>query len=122
MPILVKNLDIIAIMSVKSTSLDNNNKIYVANVSSGSVSVISGVSNALMGSITVGQQPVAIAVNSLTNRIYVANSASQNISILNGENDTSVTVATAENQPQASPHPQAKPPPTTIKVFGTCSS
>ncbi|HRY60428.1 MAG TPA: IPT/TIG domain-containing protein [Patescibacteria group bacterium] len=74
------------------------NKIYVANQTSGNVSVINGATNAWIKNITVGTGPRAIAVNSVTNRIFVANTSSNNVSVIDGSTDTLISnIATGNN-------------------------
>src|ERR1039457_3522191 len=51
------------------------NKIYVANNGSNSVTVIDGRTNATT-TVNVGMGPFAIAVNPVTNKVYVANNVS----------------------------------------------
>ena len=47
--------------------------VYVANYDSNTVSVIDGKTNQVIASdITVGQNPVGIAVNPATNMVYVS--------------------------------------------------
>src|SRR5438876_11501503 len=53
------------------------NRIYVANNTSNSVSVINGADNTT-ATVAVGTNPTGVAVNQVTNRIYVANSRSDN--------------------------------------------
>src|SRR6187551_746689 len=50
----------------------NNNKIYVANAGSDSISVIDGLSTRLLNKITVGDNPIDIEVNPSNNKVYVA--------------------------------------------------
>ena len=65
------------------------NQIYVANecgndvscsTHSGTVTVIDGVSNTATATITVGSDPRAVAVNSVTNKIYVTNYCGNDVS------------------------------------------
>ena len=48
------------------------NQIYVANMNSNNVTVIDGATNTATATVTVGSQPMAIAVNPVTNKIYTA--------------------------------------------------
>ncbi|MDX9953917.1 MAG: YncE family protein, partial [Anaerolineae bacterium] len=57
-----------------------NGRIYVANLRSGTVSVLSGTS--VIATIPVGENPVAVAVNPVNGYVYVANSASNTVSII----------------------------------------
>ena len=59
------------------------NRIYVANNTANTVSVIDGASNSVIATLeTGGGAPCAIGVNPATNRVYVANYASSSISVL----------------------------------------
>ena len=81
------------------------NTIYVANqcgsdptcASYGTVSVIDGVSNTVIATVTVESDPYGVTVNSVTNNIYVANSCgtdlscntySGTVSVIDGVNNT----------------------------------
>jgi YVTN family beta-propeller protein len=69
----------------------DNNKIYVANFSDNSVTVINGNNNSIISTLNGFTSPVAIAVNSTTNRVYVANQCSMgscSVTVVDGENDT----------------------------------
>ena len=48
-----------------------------------SLTMIDGMSLAVLKSVTVGQQPWGVAVNPATNKVYVANFAGSNVSVLN---------------------------------------
>ena len=69
------------------------NKIYVANQSANTITVIDGATN-LTTTINVGSAPVAIAVNTLTNQIYVANSGSGNVTEVDGISGNTSTIPT----------------------------
>ena len=64
------------------------NKVYVANINSGNVSVVDGNTNAVLATIPVGSGPWTIGVNELTNRIYIGNQYSGNVSVIDGTTDT----------------------------------
>ncbi len=95
--------------SPKSLSFDNStNRVYVANESDGTVSVIDtdesneSTENTVVGSpITVGTAPSSVAVNESTGRVYVTNSGSGTISVIDTTNnnviDTITLVGTAPN-------------------------
>jgi YVTN family beta-propeller protein len=68
------------------------NRIYVANNGSGSVSVIDGVSDAVVATIDVGHLPYVLAVNAKTNRIFVSNTFSDVITLIDGATNTTSTV------------------------------
>ena len=72
----------------------SNNDMYVANLNSGTVSVISTSSNAIVGSpISVGSQPSGVAYAS-NGDIYVTNTASNTVSVIS----TSSNAVVATNQ------------------------
>lgn len=74
-------------------SLDVNpstNKVYVANLDDGTVSVIDGASHGST-TITVGGNPTGVAVNSTTNRVYVGNSGSDSVTVIDGSADSVLT-------------------------------
>jgi YVTN family beta-propeller protein len=62
-----------------------NNNIYVANYDSNTVSVISGSTDSVIGSILVGRNPVWIAyAPPPSNKLYVTNEGSQDVYVING--------------------------------------
>ena len=65
-----------------------NNHIYVANIDSNNVSVISGANNTVIDSINVGHRPDGLSYDATNNYIYVANYVSDNVSVINGANNT----------------------------------
>ena len=62
---------------------------YVANQASGTVTVINGATNST-ATVTVGNQPSAVAVNPVTNKAYVANYADNTVSVIDGSNNTTL--------------------------------
>src|SRR3972149_294179 len=66
----------------------STNRIYVANFSSNTVSVIDGTTNAVVSTITVGSRPWGVGVNSSTNRISVSNYYNGTVSVLDGATNT----------------------------------
>jgi len=66
------------------------NKVYVTNYDSGSISVIDGSTNKVVGNITVGVFPSEVAINSETNRVYVIHRGPPGslVSILDGQSNT----------------------------------
>jgi YVTN family beta-propeller protein len=67
------------------------NKIYVANYSNNSVTVIEGATNATT-TVGVGSSPRTLAVNPVTNKIYVAHSLSNNVTVIDGATNATTTV------------------------------
>jgi YVTN family beta-propeller protein len=61
----------------------HENKIYVANTASHSITVIDGKTNSA-STLGVGQGPIGLAVDPLTNRAYVANRDSNSVTVLGG--------------------------------------
>ena len=67
------------------------NKIYVANYSSNTVTVIDGATNDTT-SLPAGACPCAVAVNPITNKIYAANQSSHNVTVIDGATNATTTV------------------------------
>jgi YVTN family beta-propeller protein len=72
------------------------NRIYVANNTDGTVSVIDGGTYSVVATVTVGAGPAGVAVNPATNRVYVANSSNAidigSVSVIDGS--TNAVIAT----------------------------
>lgn len=76
------------------------NKIYVANATGDSVSIIDGATNTVDSTVSVGDQPIAVAVNETTNKIYVGNKNDDTVSVINGATGlvtTTVSLAASTN-------------------------
>ncbi|MBI1777485.1 MAG: YncE family protein [Proteobacteria bacterium] len=96
------------------TSFDN--KIYVANRYSGTVSAIDSWNNTVSKTITVGQQPVALAY--VNRKVYVANYGSGTVSVIDidrdeviqtiqvGGNPSSITIGSSTSTSTAQIAPQ----------------
>ena len=69
-----------------------NGSVYVANKSSGTVSVITESDNVVGTPITVGSDPEGVGVDSSTNMIYVANEGSNSVSVITGTANTVATI------------------------------
>jgi YVTN family beta-propeller protein len=69
------------------------NRIYVANRDSNNVSVIDGVNNTVVATVSVAL-PDFVGVNQATNRIYVASENSNIVSVIDGTNNTVATTVT----------------------------
>ena len=76
------------------------NMTYVTSYYLGTVSVIDGRTNSLVGNVTVGDGPTSVAVNPFTNLIYVANFNSNTVSVINGTTNNVVRDITVGGQPQ----------------------
>jgi YVTN family beta-propeller protein/autotransporter-associated beta strand protein len=73
---------------------------YIANAGSNDVSVINTTTNVVVGSpITVGSQPVAVAVTPDGKYVYVTNNASNKISVIDAATNTVVGSITLGSQP-----------------------
>jgi YVTN family beta-propeller protein len=58
------------------------NTAYVTNFSDGTVSVISGRTGTVTGTIPVGTGPLGVAVNTVTNTVYMANFFDNTVSVI----------------------------------------
>ena len=63
----------------------NDDKVYVTNSISGTISVINGSSNTVT-TITVGKTPIGIIYNPVSNSVYVANSGSNIVTVIRENN------------------------------------
>jgi YVTN family beta-propeller protein len=64
------------------------NRIYVANQSDNSVSVIDGAAGNVIATVPTGNLPYALDLNPLTNKIYVANQNDATLTVIDGTGDT----------------------------------
>jgi YVTN family beta-propeller protein len=76
------------------------NRIYVANESSNSVTVIDGATHATQ-TVAVGQRPQHIAVNPASNRVYVSNGGDSTQSVIDGATLAVLRLPTGGNGPFA---------------------
>ncbi len=76
----------------------NTNRIYVANESSNSVTVIDGATHAT-STIAVGPRPQYIAVNPATNRIYVSHGGNSTQAVIDGATQAVTMLPTGGNGP-----------------------
>ena len=67
------------------------NRIYVANFSDSTITVIDGVTG-LTAIVPTGTYPTAIAVNQVTNKIYVANQGSDSVTVVDGVTNSTLTL------------------------------
>jgi YVTN family beta-propeller protein len=76
---------------------------YITNGDSGTVSVLDVVNVRLDRELTVGQNPVAVAVNPTRNEVYVLNSGARDaqgsVSVINAENNTVAATIPVQRQP-----------------------
>lgn len=66
----------------------STNRIYVANTTGNTVSVINGTTNTVIATIPVGWHPEDVGVNPLTNRIYIADRYGDTVSVIDGSTNT----------------------------------
>ena len=60
-----------------------NNKIYANNYGAGTISIINGLTNSVMGNpLKVGTHPQQVLFDPDTGDVYVVNTASNNISVI----------------------------------------
>jgi len=74
-------------------AIDDHGSVYVANEGSGNLSIISGASNGVVGSVAVGEGPVAVGLanESKSPYVYVANHQSGSLSVVLPEQGYPVT-------------------------------
>lgn len=77
------------------------NRTYIANYSSGTITVINGATSDTIGTIAVGTNPRAVAVNALNNKIYVANSTASTVSVIDGTTNTVAATVAVRSMPNA---------------------
>ena len=53
--------------------------------------------DSVIGNVTVGTGPSAVAVNPITNKIYVANAGSSTVSVVDGTNNATGTIPVGTN-------------------------
>lgn len=85
--------------STGPTGLISTNRIYIENGYNNNVSVISGATNAVIATISVGINPVGVGVNPSTNLIYVTNLNSNNVSVIDGLTNGVITTIPVRNGP-----------------------
>jgi YVTN family beta-propeller protein len=80
---------------------ETTNTIYVADTAGlNSVSVINGATNIVTAIIEVGNDPMSIAVNSLSHKIYVANHLDKSVTVIDGPTNTSTATISLTDYPE----------------------
>ena len=69
-------------------------RIYVANAAAGTVTVLDGNKDVVVGTVNVGKNPYVLAVNERTNEIYVSNTFSDLLTVIDGATNTTTTLKT----------------------------
>ncbi|NLE60457.1 MAG: beta-propeller fold lactonase family protein, partial [Planctomycetes bacterium] len=62
----------------------NTHRIYITSRDSDRLYMLDGMSLAVLGSVTVGDQPWGVTVNPTTNKVYVANWGTSNVTVVDG--------------------------------------
>jgi YVTN family beta-propeller protein len=75
-----------------------NNRMYVANHNSGTVSVISTASNTVIKTITVGANPWGVAFDSANNRMYVGKYNSNTVAVIDTSPAVSATTGSSNKE------------------------
>ena len=76
----------------------STNRIYAANESDDTVSVIDGVTNSVVATIGVGNGPLGVTTNPATNLTYVSNFLGSTISVIDAAtNSVATTISTGTN-------------------------
>jgi thermopsin len=88
-------------MGLADYGLGVTGELFVANWLGDNVTVISGVTNTAVASITVGLGPIAVAYDSGNGELYVANQRSDNVSVINGATNAVVAWIPAGTDPWA---------------------
>ncbi len=71
------------------------NRIYVTNLNSNDVSVIDGVTDAVIATIPVSSSPTHIDVNPVTNRVYVVTYGANSVTVIDGASNSVIATVTA---------------------------
>jgi YVTN family beta-propeller protein len=76
-----------------------NHNIYVTKSARNQVSVISTITNSIVGNITVGTRPFDIVYNPINNDMYVANQGSNTVSVIDSARNSVIRTIPAGSQP-----------------------
>jgi YVTN family beta-propeller protein len=76
-----------------------NHNIYVTKSATNQVSVISTITNSIIGNITVGTRPFDIAYNPINHDMYVANQGSNTVSVIDLSRNSVIRTIPAGSQP-----------------------
>ena len=74
---------------------------YITNFNGDNVSVIDTATNTVIATITVGDQPVGVAVNPAGTLVYVANFSSNTVSVIDAATNTVTATVTVGTNPAA---------------------
>ena len=76
-------------------------RLYVANHTADSVTVVDATQSSVIAAIAVGHKPQGIAVDTKRNRIYVANRSDSSVSVIDGAQNKVVTTVPVAGNPFA---------------------
>jgi len=68
--------------------------VYVANAGDGTVSVLGGVSDAVVATVPIGSHPYSVAADTATGKVFVTHTFGDQVSILDGATNTATDVKT----------------------------
>lgn len=75
------------------------NRVYVANIGNGNVSVVDGLTNELIKNIDIGSGNIDLTVNPITNLIYVTDIESDSVKVIDGLSNEVITTIDVGNSP-----------------------
>jgi YVTN family beta-propeller protein len=87
----------IAFMPDQDGSIDG--KLYTINSISNDVTVVSTFTKRILRTITVGENPSAVAADTTRREVYVTNEGSNNVSIISAVDDSVIGTVTVDNRP-----------------------
>lgn len=76
-------------------------KAFVTNAANNTLSIIDTVTNQTLSTVSVGANPVAVAVNNTLNRAYTANSQADSVSVVDTINYTVLSTVNVGSKPSA---------------------
>ena len=83
-------------------------EIFVVNLDSNTVSVISDATNAVVATVSVGSDPSGVAYDSGKGEVFVANGMNNSVSVISDTNNAVVATVDVESVPRVSPTTPAR--------------
>jgi YVTN family beta-propeller protein len=74
-------------------------KLYIINIISNDVTVVSTATNRILRTVAVGEKPSSIDADTTRREVYVTNEKSNNVSIISADSDSVVSTVTVDNRP-----------------------
>jgi len=71
-----------------------NGRVYVANAGDGTLTILDGISDAVVATVPIGSHPYSVAVNSASGKVYVTHTFGDQLSILDGTTNTPSSLKT----------------------------